>query len=138
MMNSKELSESDPALPSISLFTGQAQLQSNMSPCIDMKSKPQTFVSAGINGTVCMYGYAYIYIYMLPPLTYLPVWCVYTTGVYLQNFICIGAGDCRFACFLVLLAKYMSDPVPAASQSNSIGDTFAIVSVRNNAQLLSD
>ena len=75
---------------------------------------------------------------MLPPLTYLPVWCVYTTGVYLQNFICIGAGDCRFACFLVLLAKYMSDPVPAASQSNSIGDTFAIVSVRNNAQLLSD
>ena len=42
----------------------------------------------------------------LPALTYLPVWRVYTTGECRQNFISVGAGDRRFACFLVLLATY--------------------------------
>ena len=68
---------------------------------------------------IYMYGRGYIYIYIYicyficylfgatpppPTMTHLPVWYVYTTGARLQNFI-IGAGDRRFACFLVLLAK---------------------------------
>ena len=82
-----------------------------------------------------------VYMHPHPPATYLPVWCVYATGVCLQNFICIGAGDSCFACFLVLnlycSQNIKSDPFPAASQSNSVGDACAIASVRTNARLIS-
>ena len=79
-----------------------------------------------------------MYMYSYPsPLTYLPIWCVYTVGVCLQNFICIGAGDSRLAFPRTARETSMSDPLPAVSLSSSIGDTSAIASVRTDAQLIS-